>query len=143
METNKALKLDESEVELMAKVLDRAALERDGVRVESLLPSEKWWSEWMLDARSALIHVRGRHAMLYRINRAPDRPQVAGFYWARCRGSLSGRVYETVVKISSTGLFGGSSKSTVPDTVYWDGVSIGIDDDRLLAFAGPIPTPEE
>jgi hypothetical protein len=35
-----------------------------------------------------------------------------------------------------------SAKSPLPDTVFWDGVSVSIDDERLSEFAGPIPRPE-
>lgn len=80
--------------------------------------------------------------MRYQANKGTSRPRVAGFYWARCMGTMSGREYETIVKICSSGLFSGSPANKIPDTVLWEGVSVSITDERLLAFAGPIPRPE-
>lgn len=80
----------------------------------------------------------------YHPNRRSERPQIEGFYWAKCMGVLSGRVYETVVKIYTTGVFGDSAKApSVPNTVCWDGACVSVEDDRLLAFAGPISRPVE
>ena len=62
------------------------------------------------------------------------RPTVEGFYWVRCWAALAGREYETIVKVYVTGS---------GPTIFWDGVNVSIDDDRLRAFAGPIPRPEE
>lgn len=78
--------------------------------------------------------------MRYILNKGSDRPKVVGFYWAKCVGVLSGRQYETVVKIT-TGI--GQSKSDRPTSVFWDGTCVQIDNEHLLAFAGPIPRPEE
>ena len=65
------------------------------------------------------------------------RPTVAGFYWARCQKITTGGEYETVVKVSASSSTGGR-----PDHVFWDGENVSISDERLLAFAGPIPFPE-
>jgi hypothetical protein len=72
-----------------------------------------------------------RQPMRYVRNTPQTRPTVPGFYWAKCVGLLSDREFESVVKL------------TTPTKVFWDGENITIDDERLLAFAGPIPRPEE
>lgn len=74
-----------------------------------------------------------------------QRPKVAGFYWAKCVGILSGREYETIIKVYTACVDGDTPETHAlrsPDTVFWDGENVHLDDDRLVAFAGPIPTPE-
>jgi hypothetical protein len=70
-----------------------------------------------------------------------SRPMAEGFYWVWCWAALAGREYETIVKVYFNGAFrllsGGG-----PNAVFWDGENVSINDDRLRAFAGPIPPPE-
>jgi len=70
-----------------------------------------------------------------------SRPEVEGFYWVRCWAPLGAREYETIVKVYFNGCFRKSVSG--PNTVFWDGENISIDDHRLRAFAGPIPMPED
>lgn len=81
--------------------------------------------------------------MNYLPNTSSTRPLVAGFYWVKCRGFMVDRVFQTVVKISTSNLFGEPDPRNSPNTVFWDGENVRIDDERLLSFAGPIPMPEE
>jgi hypothetical protein len=67
---------------------------------------------------------------------------VEGFYWVRCWAALAGREYETIMKVYFNDSFRKSDSGNGPNTVFWDGENVSIDDDRLRAFAGPIPRPE-
>ena len=71
-----------------------------------------------------------------------SRPTVEGFYWARCWIPLVGREYENIVKVYFSSGYFRSAPGGGPNTVFWDGENVSINDDRLRAFAGPIPPPE-
>jgi hypothetical protein len=73
-----------------------------------------------------------------------DRPSDPGFYWVKVLSS-EGRRFETVVKVSwgsRVGERGPGTSSPKPENVFWDGETVTVHDERLLEFAGPIPTPE-
>jgi hypothetical protein len=81
--------------------------------------------------------------MKYVKNMPFRRPTVEGFYWTKCLAVLAGREYETIVKVFFSNCFGPVPTGSSPNTVFWDGEVVRIDDCRLLAFAGPIPSPEK
>lgn len=68
------------------------------------------------------------------------RPRVAGYYWCRCARVMSGGYYEAVVKVYCSR---SDKVHGVPDAVFWDGDDFAVDDSRFVAFAGPIPPPED
>lgn len=71
-----------------------------------------------------------------------SRPVVEGFYWVQCWAALAGREYETIMKVYFNDSFRKPASGNGPNTGFWDGENVSIDDDRLRAFAGPIPRPE-
>lgn len=84
--------------------------------------------------------------MKYVQNRIGSRPVLAGYYWAKCVAAMSGREYETIVDVYTACRDRDTPEShaqRAPDTVFWDGENVSIEDERLLAFAGPLPRPEE
>lgn len=44
----------------IAKAISRPLLLSDGVNVDSLLPQEKWWNEWLRDADGVLAYLEGQ-----------------------------------------------------------------------------------
>ncbi len=83
--------------------------------------------------------------MKYVANSPHRRPSDSGWYWVKCVGSLSGGEYECIVHVYTACRDGDTSEShskRAPDTVFWDSENVSIEDERLLAFAGPIPRPE-
>ena len=85
--------------------------------------------------------------MKYVPNQPGHRPTVVGHYWVRYMAPLSGHVHETVVHVynkkHTMAIIQGAVNGDPPDTVFWDGENVSLEDDRLLAFAGPLPKPEE
>ena len=58
-------------------------------------------------------------------------PTIDGFYWCKCRGRLSGVVYETVVRVSNNG-----------KNVFWDGDNFNMNNHDFLEWSNnPIPKP--
>ena len=55
-------------------------------------------------------------------------PNVDGFYWVKTKGALSGRSFETIVKVYN--------QCTI---VFYDGENFSVNDPRFEQWAGPIP----
>jgi hypothetical protein len=64
-------------------------------------------------------------------------PTHAGFYFAKRLGLMSGKEFETVVKVYSH-----SSHKAKPTMIFSDGDNYDIKDKTFLEFAGPIELPE-
>lgn len=81
----------------------------------------------------------------------PYRPRYAGYYWVKICPNLSKtteppQYIERIVKVFSTCHDGDGPEEHSgrrPNMVCLDGDTILIEDPRLLAFAGPIPKPED
>jgi hypothetical protein len=83
--------------------------------------------------------------MKYVPNGPHSRPSEPGWYWAKCAALLSDHEYECIVRVYTACKDRDTPEahsSRAPDTVFWDGENVSIEDERLLAFAGPIQTPE-
>ena len=65
-------------------------------------------------------------------------PTKVGFYFAKCVGMMSGKAYETVVKVYST-----VPGVATPNCIYAEGDNHSIDSDQFTAFAGPIELPKD
>jgi hypothetical protein len=83
-----------------------------------------------------------------------DRPTVTGYYWVKMIGRKVKNPYQTVLHVDSSGQYRATpSPKWVSDypsagamsrtTVCLDGKYYPVIDGRFLAFAGPIPFPEE
>ena len=67
-----------------------------------------------------------------------SRPLVEGWYWCRCRGTLSGAIYTTMVKA-----YRSDTKLGPPTTAFWDGDNLSISSDCFTAWSDtPIPEPK-
>ena len=63
-------------------------------------------------------------------------PTVSGHYWCKCRGELSGNIYDTIVKVTI-------QKNGTP-TVFWDGETYFITHDAFTRWSDqPITPPQE
>ncbi len=74
---------------------------------------------------------------------SPYIPTLAGFYWVKCKGELSGKEYVQVAKVYKC-----LKDSTGVDTLYLEGDNYTLFCSNTLpanvvSFAGPIPFPEE
>jgi hypothetical protein len=70
-----------------------------------------------------------------------ERPQETGFYFVKYRAS-TGKQHNTVMRAYCSSKYIKGASNT-PNLVFWDGENVRVSDDRLLAFAGPIPLPLE